>query len=694
MAGIKDLGSALGVVKDFAKYSKESGQSWSDIAQSAKSFMGGGGGNMGGTGVVANPGSFGNYRSGNGGFGSGLVNLGLGAAGAVASMLPSPAQAAAYQLSTSRQGFFGNQSFTSVASAQRGMASAGTGIDSMDAVRAITTLQNAGIYNTGAIGKGVAALSNYEPGMGLAGTAQAIGSMNQGRSVNMLNAIGVQVRGANGLMRDPNQIVNDFVDKIFQSTPPLRGGAADAYAYLIGWLQPGNQGYLILNTYFTDSNMRQLVVDKLFARAKGLPGTPSKDQLISAGAMTKTTAAQSANNAANLGLVQGTQADINRGTTAALNGLTKATDMFTKEAEKLHSVLYGVGFASTMMGSPMGAAGAGLAGAAGGLVSGLLGKLPGIAKGLFNIVKSPRGILTALGLVADEAAGAAGAVETGGASEIAAQAGAAGLIATLSKIYKGKAAGGPVNDKVPYIVGEKGPELFVPQSNGTIIPNHVIGRAGGGSVDAGGFASMLLGRLGAPQTAQNMANLTMWEGMEGGNWHNTANYNPLNTSYQLGGSVNYSTRKSGSGVQAYGSWDDGLNATVNTLTGSQADSRGYTNIVKLLKSGNATKGDFLKALQGSAWDAGGYRGGSSSSVADSSAGGIYSSSNSSPMSGFGGAAPGTVLGSVGGSGGGGNTVNVYVTVPAATDPKHIAATTKAITDAVSKATGVRTDRTK
>ena len=41
----------------------------------------------------------------------------------------------------------------------------------------------------------------------------------------------------------------------------------------------------------------------------------------------------------------------------------------------------------------------------------------------------------------------------------------------------GLAAGGPVSSFTPYIVGEQGPELFVPSTSGTIIPN---GRSGGG----------------------------------------------------------------------------------------------------------------------------------------------------------------------------------------------------------------------
>ena len=57
----------------------------------------------------------------------------------------------------------------------------------------------------------------------------------------------------------------------------------------------------------------------------------------------------------------------------------------------------------------------------------------------------------------------------------------------------GKAAGGPVMGGTPYIVGEKGPELFMPGRSGTIIPNDALG---GGStsvvvnVDASGNSNV------------------------------------------------------------------------------------------------------------------------------------------------------------------------------------------------------------
>ena len=45
---------------------------------------------------------------------------------------------------------------------------------------------------------------------------------------------------------------------------------------------------------------------------------------------------------------------------------------------------------------------------------------------------------------------------------------------------KGKASGGPVQGMNPYMVGEKGPELFIPAMGGNIIPND---RLAGGTAD-------------------------------------------------------------------------------------------------------------------------------------------------------------------------------------------------------------------
>ena len=51
----------------------------------------------------------------------------------------------------------------------------------------------------------------------------------------------------------------------------------------------------------------------------------------------------------------------------------------------------------------------------------------------------------------------------------------------------GRALGGPVSGGNPYLVGERGPELFVPQTSGSIVPNNGVGSF------SGGLAAMLGG---------------------------------------------------------------------------------------------------------------------------------------------------------------------------------------------------------
>jgi hypothetical protein len=41
-----------------------------------------------------------------------------------------------------------------------------------------------------------------------------------------------------------------------------------------------------------------------------------------------------------------------------------------------------------------------------------------------------------------------------------------------------RAAGGPVKSGMPYLVGEKGPEIFTPHASGSIIPNHAVASGG------------------------------------------------------------------------------------------------------------------------------------------------------------------------------------------------------------------------
>ena len=52
----------------------------------------------------------------------------------------------------------------------------------------------------------------------------------------------------------------------------------------------------------------------------------------------------------------------------------------------------------------------------------------------------------------------------------------------FSGLFK-RAAGGPVSAGTPYLVGEKGPELFMPGASGMIIPNHALAAASGVNIN-------------------------------------------------------------------------------------------------------------------------------------------------------------------------------------------------------------------
>ena len=82
-------------------------------------------------------------------------------------------------------------------------------------------------------------------------------------------------------------------------------------------------------------------------------------------------------------------------------------------------------------------------------------------------------------------------------------AGMAQIAAINSQQYSGRALGGPVTNNSPYIVGERGPELFVPTNNGSIIPNNQLGGSGATNInfniqtnDATGFDDLLIQRRG------------------------------------------------------------------------------------------------------------------------------------------------------------------------------------------------------
>lgn len=74
-------------------------------------------------------------------------------------------------------------------------------------------------------------------------------------------------------------------------------------------------------------------------------------------------------------------------------------------------------------------------------------------------------------------------VATAGSNTLLAVAGIVAAMALIPKLAGARANGGPVAGGQTYLVGERGPELFTPNTSGAIIPNHALGGpAQGGNV--------------------------------------------------------------------------------------------------------------------------------------------------------------------------------------------------------------------
>lgn len=72
--------------------------------------------------------------------------------------------------------------------------------------------------------------------------------------------------------------------------------------------------------------------------------------------------------------------------------------------------------------------------------------------------------------------------------------GAKGFGAIFGKLLGFRANGGPVTGNSPYIVGERGPELFVPSVSGSVVPNNSVGSFMSGRGSDSGRGSVLRGQ--------------------------------------------------------------------------------------------------------------------------------------------------------------------------------------------------------
>lgn len=108
------------------------------------------------------------------------------------------------------------------------------------------------------------------------------------------------------------------------------------------------------------------------------------------------------------------------------------------------------------------------------------------------------------------------------------------------------------------------------------------------------WAQALLEQCQLPVTPTNLRAIVAWEMAEGGNWNNSAHYNPLNTTMPETGA----TAMNSVGVKAYTSWSQGFSATIATLYNGN-----YTNVIVALKAGNNAQA-VAAAVAASPWGTG------------------------------------------------------------------------------------------
>jgi hypothetical protein len=309
-----------------------------EISKNIKgSFPGGGSGNLLGSSFGTSTGTKTTEESNEGGgggpstlsrvagfFGRNALKLG----GIGLQSLPTVQQSFEQDLLRSRFGFFGGANANAT---QMQMARQGTVTDPMDAARAsmIGATQGLmpGLKNFSSIASSAATVSNLMPGVGVSGGMQAMAALNQGRNVNMLRMIGVNVRGSDGLQRGFEDIASDLWKSI---NSQKTGSGKITKEDLSLSLQPGNALASMMDQYFgNDPVLRQGVIAALYQKAGG--GSFTKESITQSGASTSAVTSMSDRNAASLNAIQAVAP-------STLKGFEKANEHLAAASNKLADI--------------------------------------------------------------------------------------------------------------------------------------------------------------------------------------------------------------------------------------------------------------------------------------------------------------------------------------------------------------------
>jgi hypothetical protein len=314
----------------------------------------------------------------------------------------------------------GTYDFERMRQLQERMSYEGTVLDKMDAMRSLVAAQSYGITGPnitqaggqfGSVGMGVAQVSNLLPGIGAEGSMRAFGAMQQGRNVNMLRGIGIRLRDEQGNLKPPDQIIDDLWKKICRD-----------YARAYGSDRKPSEREVLIG--LQPGNSMDSMLDMYFGN------DPMAKQLVANGLLFKAKTGGGAITKENIQEFGGTTAAVSafsKRNAAAAQGLGQVANAGAIGYEQAAQSL-------TMLGQFMN----------------MLDRFTGV----LQLATRGNAFVTTL---------------MGSGNDFLTK------ILTMLLGIKGKHAGGGVEDTTPYVVGEKGPELFIPKVDGVIIPNHLMG---------------------------------------------------------------------------------------------------------------------------------------------------------------------------------------------------------------------------
>lgn len=267
--------------------------------------------------------------TGKGGLGKYLA-AGLAGVETIGAFLPTIQESVTTQSLGERIRFFGNTSiYGSLATGPQGSEKnksaydlmrkaslAGSATSPLDAANAINAGMSSGLLpgltnygigskaGTGILG-GAALASNLVGGIGITGGMQAMSSLNQASSVNMLKMVGIDVRNADGTgMNDLPSIIN----KVYQMLKQSAGHNPTPEEIAVS-MQSGNALDSFLTQYFGgDSALKDVVLSGLMQQAKSggasLYTSGTKSALQKTGAITGAITSAGYRNTAELQMIQ------------------------------------------------------------------------------------------------------------------------------------------------------------------------------------------------------------------------------------------------------------------------------------------------------------------------------------------------------------------------------------------------------